>query len=734
MDRKRPVDTHIGQRLKEYRQLRGMTVRELADAADVTPGQISHYEHGRDRISHERVTEFARILRIKPNDLYQPPGSRLRRNHVRWRLTNFMAAVIAEAAALMSSWRKAAADNEATINEATMVAAVAVAVASAAAASDAGAGNHATKTAWHVSDDGRGGKIAHDSPVSATGKDTSAQSTPASANGDHSASPFKPTVDHHAIVDPGIKLDLIPTDHLLQHPADNLLHIPAQPDDGADPAHPYVDGNQSATADDSNAHPGKVPHDPPAPTALSSDSGKVPHDPPAPTALSSDSGKVPHDPPAPTALSSDSGKVPHDPPAPTALSSDVSADDSAQPFHAVDDPETNSLSNSNIHPLQQPADNSLHTPAQPDDNGSPAVTDGAHLGSGQVDGIESASPKLADDGSTNSGKVAHDPPAPTARSSDVSGNDSAQPFKTNFGQHAVDDPETDSPSNSNNHPLQQPADNSLHTPAQPDDNGSPAVTDGTHLGSGQVDGIDSASPKLADDGSTNSGNASADPDINDQHPADNSIHTRAQPDDGPHPADPPVDVSELPNFKFANNDSGHPDIGPDGAHTAHSQADVDQSDSFKFANNDSGHPDIGPDGAQTAHSQADVDQSDSFKFANNDSAHPGTVVPHDSPALTTLPSDSNGTHGPAAPNLNVPGTVMSDAASDQFVFEKGHDKVADVKPDMIETDHAVADIQHLLHTAHDANAVGALDPNHMTAPQDMTKVQLPHHHGDFHFA
>src|SRR5262249_22653621 len=464
MDRKGRVDTHIGQRLKEYRQLRGMTVRELADAAHVTPGQISHYEHGRDRISHERVTEFARILRIKPNDLYQPPGSRLRRNHVRWRFRNAMGAVIAEAAALMSSGRKAAADNEATINEATMVAAVAVAVgASAAAASDAGAGDHATKTAWHVSDDGRGGKIAHDSPVSATGKDTSAQSTPASANGDHSASPFKPTVDHHAIVDPGIKLDLIPTDHLLQHPADNLLYIPAQPDHGADPPHPNVDGNKSASADDSNAHPGKVPHDPPASTARSSD---------------------------------------------------LSRDDSAQPFktnlddHAADDPETNSPSNSNNHPLQQPADNSLHTL---------------------------------------------------------------------------------SPSNSNNHPLQQPADNSLHTPAQHDDKGSPAVTDGAHLG-GQVNGIESASPKLADDGSTNSGNASADPDINDQHPADNSLHTLAQPDDGPHPADPPVDVSELPNFKFANNGSGHLDIGPDGAHTAHSQADVDQSDSFKVANNDSAHP------------------------------------------------------------------------------------------------------------------------------------------------
>src|SRR5215468_6066421 len=505
MDRKRPVDTHIGQRLKEYRQHRGMTVRELADAAHVTPGQISHYEHGRDRISHERVTEFARILRIKPNDLYQPPGSRLRRNHVRWRLTNFMAAVIAEAAALMSSRTKAAADNEAT-----MVAAVAVAVgASAAAASDAGAGNHATKTAWHVSDDGHGGKIAHDSPVSATGKDTSAQSTPASANGDHSASPFKPTVDHHAIVDPGIQLDLIPTDHLLQHPA-----VPAQPDHGADPAHPYVDGNQSASADDSNAHPGKVAHDPPAPTARSSD---------------------------------------------------LREDDSAQPFktnldhHAVDDPETNSPSNSNNHPLQQPAHNSLHTPAQHHalhtpaqhhDHGSPAVTDGAHLGSGQVDGIESASPKLADDSSTNSGNASADPhindphpadnslhtlaqhddngsPAVTDGAGQVDGIESASPkladdSSTNSG-NASADPDINDP---------HPADNSLHTLAQHDDNGSPAVTDGA----GQVDGIESASPKLADDSSTNSGNASADPDINDPHPADNSLHTLAQHDDNGSPA------------------------------------------------------------------------------------------------------------------------------------------------------------------------------------------------------
>jgi hypothetical protein len=54
---------------------------------------------------------------------------------------------------------------------------------------------------------------------------------------------------------------------------------------------------------------------------------------------------------------------------------------------------------------------------------------------------------------------------------------------------------------------------------------------------------------------------------------------------------------------------------------------------------------------------------------------------------------------------------------------------------MTEIDHTVpAALQHLLDTAHDTNAVSALDPNHATAPQDMTKVQLPHHQGDFHFA
>src|SRR5262249_14615774 len=142
-------------------------------------------------------------------------------------------------------------------------------------------------------------------------------------------------------------------------------------------------------------------------------------------------------------------------------------------------------------------------------------------------------------------------------------------------------------------PPQHPADNSLQTLAQDDDNGSPAATDGTHTGRGQVDVSESASPNFADNGNPQSAHASgedpsvpsppasnghhpiANPEINlasigpnqpPEHSADNLSPAPAQPDHGPHPADP-VDVSEAPSFKFADNGSDH-GTGPDGAHTA----------------------------------------------------------------------------------------------------------------------------------------------------------------------
>jgi len=249
----------------------------------------------------------------------------------------------------------------------------------------------------------------------------------------------------------------------------------------------------------------------------------------------------------------------------------------------------------------------------------------------------------------------------------------------------------------NDLPPQHTADNSSH---MQHDDGSPAATDGANPGRGQGDRSEPASFKFADVGDGHSAHATgedisvpsalasnghhgnADPQINlasiapnqpPEHPADNLPPTPAQLDDGPHPADPSVDVNEVPSFKFA-------------------------------------------DGAD----------------------HPGTIT-NDPTAVTTLSSDSSRTHGPAAPTLaktDVPDAGIS-AAPDQFVFadNAGHGPVADHKPDVIEIDHTVpADIQHLLDTAHETNAVSALDPNRAAASQDMTKVQLPHHHGDFHFA
>jgi hypothetical protein len=530
-------------------------------------------------------------------------------------------------------------------------------------------GDHTAKTARHVSDDGRGGKAAHNAPVSETGEDTSAQSTSPdnhfsvsspftempSGNGDHSASAFKPSVDHDATV-PGINLVSIPKDQLLQHPADNLIHIPAQPDHGADPAHPHVDGDQSPSfkfADDGGANPGAAPFDTPALAALPSNPSGA-HGPAARA----------HVPDEDTPAQPTPGNNGH---------------------HWGADPDINFASIASNHSLEHPADNSSHM--QHDDNGSPAATDGAHPGRVQGDGSEPASPKLTDVGD---GHSAHAPGEDTP----------LQSAPTNNGHHPIADPDISLASIPQNHSLEHPADNSPHM--QHDDNGSPAATDGAHPGRGQGES-ETTSPKFADVGGDHSVHANDEDTAVPSAPANNGHHWGA---------DPEINFASIPQNHLPE-------------HLADKLPDIPAQ----------------PDpGADPAHPPVDVTQLPSFKFADADTAHPGTVVPHDSATLTALSSDLSGTHGQAAPALsntvNVPGMVLSDAGPDKFVFAAnvGHDTIADLNSDMTEIDHPVpADIQQVLDTAHDTNAVSTLDPNHATAPQDMTKVQLPYQ-GDFHFA
>src|SRR6516225_3629717 len=469
MDRKRPVDTHIGQRLKEYRQLRGMTVRELADAAHVTPGQISHYEHGRDRISHERVTEFARILRINSNDLYRPPGSRLRRNHVRWRLTNFMAAVIAEAAALMSSRRKAAAaaaDNF----EATMVAAVAVAVgASAAAASDAGAGEKSSLT---------------------TSADDTAVDTSGSLSG--AALKFNPiwhrmaeTVTDAYSVDvasstPGAadffvegKLEIsgAVSETIFRADAETTLQLDASDAanallimDGANTDTINLPGRYTINAAESQGRGGKVAYDPPMSAAGEQASAQ---------STSAKNGFIVSNsfPFTETA----SGNKDH-----SAFQFKPSMD-----HHAVTDPEINDIAKEQPeHPAQPHSDNFKLA----DDDGS--ADPGHATGKDKDISVQpSADPKIGDIAKeqpehpaqphSDNFKFADDDGS--AHPGHATGKDaSVQSTPADNGHHAIADPEVSLASIAPNHLPGHPAENSLHMPAQLDGNGVLTVTDGAH--------------------------------------------------------------------------------------------------------------------------------------------------------------------------------------------------------------------------------------------------------------
>jgi transcriptional regulator with XRE-family HTH domain len=516
MDRKTPVDAHIGQRLKEYRQHRGMTVRELAEGAHVTPGQISRYEHGRDRISHERVTELARILRIKPNDLYQPPGSRLRRNHVRWRLTNVVAAVIAEAATLMSSRKAAvaAADNY----DATMIAAVAVAVATtASAAAAAGVGEKSTLT-------------------------NSGDDTTINISGSGAALKFDP-----------------------------IWHRMAEL---------FKEG-----------HTGE---------------GKL-----------EVSGAV-----AEMMLKADAGTILH-----------LDASDAANTVLIV--------GGANSDTVNLPGH---HTTVEAENQGRGAKI--AYNPSTSAVGGEA----FTESKSAENGFIVSKP------SETATGNSAVQVNPSEH--HAVTDPKiSDSTKPHSEHPAQPHSDNFKF--ADTDD---------------YLNKISSYESKINHIG-------------------------KEQPE---HPAQPHSD-----NFKFADDDgTAHPGhaTGKDKDISAQPRTDPKIGDITEEQPEHAAHP------------HSDVNQLSSFKFDEEGSGNSGGLA------------------HPHFDSFEVHRTVMSDAASDQFVFAKGHDKLAALKPDIDATDHAVAEIRDLLHTAHDANGVGTLDPSHTTAPQDMTKVQLPYHHGDFHFA
>ncbi len=60
----RPVDIHVGSRVRMRRTLLGISQEKLGEAVDLTFQQIQKYERGANRIGASRLYEFSRILDV----------------------------------------------------------------------------------------------------------------------------------------------------------------------------------------------------------------------------------------------------------------------------------------------------------------------------------------------------------------------------------------------------------------------------------------------------------------------------------------------------------------------------------------------------------------------------------------------------------------------------------------------------------------------------------------------
>ncbi|MBI3418747.1 MAG: helix-turn-helix transcriptional regulator [Proteobacteria bacterium] len=59
-----PLDTHVGQKLRQRRLMLNLTQEKLAGLLGLTFQQVQKYERGQNRVSASRLYEIARALRV----------------------------------------------------------------------------------------------------------------------------------------------------------------------------------------------------------------------------------------------------------------------------------------------------------------------------------------------------------------------------------------------------------------------------------------------------------------------------------------------------------------------------------------------------------------------------------------------------------------------------------------------------------------------------------------------
>ncbi len=62
--RSRPVDVHVGSRLRSRRKMLGMSLEKLGAAIELTFQQVLKYERGTDRISASRLYQLGNVLDV----------------------------------------------------------------------------------------------------------------------------------------------------------------------------------------------------------------------------------------------------------------------------------------------------------------------------------------------------------------------------------------------------------------------------------------------------------------------------------------------------------------------------------------------------------------------------------------------------------------------------------------------------------------------------------------------
>ncbi len=66
-----PVDVHVGQRLRQCREHRGLTQKQVADQVGLAFQQLQKYENASNRVSASVMWQLAKVLSVAPGYFFE---------------------------------------------------------------------------------------------------------------------------------------------------------------------------------------------------------------------------------------------------------------------------------------------------------------------------------------------------------------------------------------------------------------------------------------------------------------------------------------------------------------------------------------------------------------------------------------------------------------------------------------------------------------------------------------